>query len=434
MVLIQVNLSENNEIDFLVELQKGKPAVSSSPEPSEEVYARPQFSSIIERIERAYASGPIQSRKTRKRKRKSSDESGSSDVDENSREYDLNDPFIDDSEIIVQGGESLAPLERTGGKGFYVTKGNAALPPSSSESKNNSSEASSPVHSNENTSNNKNRRYVKKWLHSLSIEPSEDIKNALNRLRAVADSIEGNKIKIPREMDSILSEIEKLYLKESSRTTRSNSFYAMVMNCFEKIPSQRTLSKRFREIDLKNAEVEAKKKYHVANRAFMDWIETKVPKTATATADIFTDEGRSLLLDAILSRESYTLARNIVENATKSKNSANLIKPRTDSKTYLLSLLKLFPNSCVSIEELRKLRDQEKKRRQRIEEKKNKQKKTTGSSSSNKEVVQAVVRKSPSPSPTEMTSGPLRSFFYMDPPLFEPNDFVEEGFEEVSSS
>ena len=218
-----------------------------------------------------------------------------------------------------------------------------------------------------------------------------------------------------------------------------------------------TLSKRFREIDLKNAEVEAKKKYHVANRAFMDWIETKVPKTATATADIFTDEGRSLLLDAILSRESYTLARNIVENATKSKNSANLIKPRTsslisiislifntytqlkkqtgtDSKTYLLSLLKLFPNSCVSIEELRKLRDQEKKRRQRIEEKKNKQKKTTGSSSSNKEVVQAVVRKSPSPSPTEMTSGPLRSFFYMDPPLFEPNDFVEEGFEEVSSS
>jgi len=191
MVLIQVNLSENNEIDFLVELQKGKPAVSPSPEPSEEVYARPQFSSIIERIERAYvlkkrtlslfltltlnryASGPIQSRKTRKRKRKSSDESGSSDVDENSREYDLNDPFIDDSEIIVQGGESLAPLERTGGKGFYVTKGNAALPPSSSESKNNSSEASSPVHSNENTSNNKNRRYVKKWLHSLSIEPSE---------------------------------------------------------------------------------------------------------------------------------------------------------------------------------------------------------------------------------------------------------------------
>ena len=102
-----------------------------------------------------------------------------------------------------------------------------------------------------------------------------------------------------------------------------------------------TLSKRFREIDLKNAEVEAKKKYHLANLAFMNWVETKVPKTttsATATADIFTDEGRSLLLDAILSRENYTSARNLVENATKSKNSANLIKPRTSSLVSIIIL------------------------------------------------------------------------------------------------
>ena len=142
-------------------------------------------------------------------------------------------------------------------------------------------------------------------------------------------------------MDSILSEIDRLYRKESSKTNRSNSFYAMVMDCFENIPSQRTLSKRFREIDLKNAEVEAKKKYHVANLAFLNWVETKVPKTttrATATADIFTDEGRSLLLDAILSRENYTSARNLVENATKSKNSANLIKPRTSSLVSLIIL------------------------------------------------------------------------------------------------
>ncbi len=102
-----------------------------------------------------------------------------------------------------------------------------------------------------------------------------------------------------------------------------------------------TLSKRFREIDLKNAEVEAKKKYHLANLAFMNWVETKVPKTttsATATADIFTDEGRSLLLDAILSRENYTSARNLVEKATKSKNSANLIKPRTSSLVSIIIL------------------------------------------------------------------------------------------------
>ncbi len=119
-----------------------------------------------------YASGPIQSRKTRKRKRKSSDDSGSSDVDENSREYDLNDPFIDDSEIIVEGGESSAPPERTGGGDFYVTKGNA-LPPSSSENKDNSSEASSPIPLNENTSNNKNQQYVEKHLRSLNFLPSE---------------------------------------------------------------------------------------------------------------------------------------------------------------------------------------------------------------------------------------------------------------------
>ena len=143
-----------------------------------------------------------------------------------------------------------------------MTKGNA-LPPSSSENKDNSVKPSSPIHLNENTSNNKNQQYVEKHLRSLSFLPSEvccslsfslslstppihtqELKNALQRLRAVADSIEGNKVKIPREMDSILSEIDGLYRKESSKTNRSNSFYAMVMDCFENIPSQRTCCSR----------------------------------------------------------------------------------------------------------------------------------------------------------------------------------------------
>ena len=57
-MIIAVTLSENNEIDFLFECEKNKPSTSpssssQSPEPPVE-YARPQFSSIIERIERAY--------------------------------------------------------------------------------------------------------------------------------------------------------------------------------------------------------------------------------------------------------------------------------------------------------------------------------------------------------------------------------------------
>ena len=48
------------------------------------------------------------------------------------------------------------------------------------------------------------------------------------------------------------------------------------------------------------------------------------------------------------------------------------------------------------------------------------------------QVQEEVARESLSPSPTEMTSGPLRSFFYMNPPLFNPRDFEEEGFDAES--
>ena len=57
------------------------------------------------------------------------------------------------------------------------------------------------------------------------------------------------------------------------------SMLECTLDCDEKLNSRSrsnigTLSKRFREIDLKNAEVEAKKKYHLANLAFMNWVET----------------------------------------------------------------------------------------------------------------------------------------------------------------
>ncbi len=97
-----------------------------------------------------------------------------------------------------------------------------------------------------------------------------------------------------------------------------------------------------------------------------------------------------------------------------------------------MNLVSGFPNQCVPIEELRKLRDKEKKLRQRIEDKKNKKQKTTESSSNQDVVQEEVARASLSPSPTEMTSGPLRSFFYMNPPNFDPLDFTEEGFDAES--
>ena len=115
----------------------------------------------------------------------------------------------------------------------------------------------------------------------------------------------------------------------------------------------------------------------------------------------------------------------------------------TDSTKYMLSLVDHFPNSCVPIEKLRKLRDREKKLRKRIEDKKNKPKasevaviqeqkkakKSTSSMATATEMKSNDVPASTTSNSTSSNDGPLRSFFYMDPPLFNPNDFIEENDE-----
>lgn len=448
-LLIRVSLEDTNEIDFLVELRKKNESSLNSPERPEQneeevSYARPQFSSIIERIERAYASGPQRSSKNRKRKRKSSDESGSSHSEEDSREYDLNDSFIDDSEIVFEGD-----VPQTSERGFYITKGE----------NNNSSERSSPVVFSSNTNNNtsssnkemKRVQFVEKWIDKLKYVPSEKLYCVLNQLRETSKQFSSSK-SIPRELDNILSEIDSLDRKESSRLkNRSNAFYALVMNCFTEPRSKNSLQKRFREFDLRDAEINARTKFQEAHETFLNWI--KATSTDKTKAFEFSAEGRGLLVDAISYRESYTAARNELESATKSKREVNLIKPRTDVQEYMLSLVDLFPNSCVSIKQLRKQRTYEKARRKRVEDrtKKNqtdptttKKDNTSAASSSSAAVSPSLVVVSPttsispttSVSPPPKISGsskkncdddkPLRSYFYMDPPMFNPNDFIEE--------
>ena len=110
----------------------------------------------------------------------------------------------------------------------------------------------------------------------------------------------------------------------------------------------------------------------------------------------------------------------------------------------MLSLVDHFPNSCVPIEKLRKLRDREKKLRKRIEDKKNKPtkasevaviqeqkkaKKSTSSMATATEMKSNDVPASTTSNSASSNDGPLRSFFYMDPPLFNPNDFIEKNDE-----
>lgn len=160
----------------------------------------------------------------------------------------------------------------------------------------------------------------------------QKLKDALNRLR-VADSNGERTRGISHEMDSILSEIDDLDRKESSRKkNRSKAFYAMVLNCFKDRPSERSIRKRFRELDLCDAEVEARETFQKAHETFLEWIKKEISpdtKAEDIASQSFSAVGRSLLLDAILSRESYTSARNQVQSATKSKRDVNLIKPRT---------------------------------------------------------------------------------------------------------
>lgn len=204
-MLIQINLRDNNDVDFLLEIRKKRSSSELSPLPEDsqtETYARPQFSSIIERIERAYVTKPKQKRKKRKRK---TSESDSVSGGEDSREYDLNDPFIDDSEVSVYEESSLThPPSSSVKGGFYVTKGQDSPSPLFEEKNASGSEESPVVFEGSNISNSsssnsgrelKRSNFVMKWRNTIKYVPSAGLSSAFQSLRETSRKVESEKSK-----------------------------------------------------------------------------------------------------------------------------------------------------------------------------------------------------------------------------------------------
>eukprot|EP00939_MAST-03C_sp_MAST-3C-sp1_P000628 g628.t1 len=273
--------------------------------------ARTQFASIIERIERAYCTG-AGVRRTKKRKKRSSDssleeeEEDEEDDDDSvdSREYDLDDPFIDDSELADQLGDNSSD---SGGRrrkraGFYVTRDGEGGEEEDGEHSQSSQGEFDDVdekggEAGERASHRgrkklkgmdkkrrkrekKRREFVDRWGNSSNNaswkEPSEELLEALQSLRDAAVACASSDSKaIPSMLNTNLATIDLLGQKGNPRRRRSNALIALIMDYFPEPRTKGEIMRRLHKVECEEKMAQAEKEFARAESVFRHWVKSE---------------------------------------------------------------------------------------------------------------------------------------------------------------